>query len=95
MTEDLTLTCFIGKGKSHMKKEDVIRAWRDEEYFKSLSESERAAMPPNPAGISDLDDKDLLGVSGGGEEDIYTWVMIGCPNPWTISCTNCAPAICA
>lgn len=34
-----------------MSNENIIRAWKDEGYRSSLGESERAALPPNPAGI--------------------------------------------
>jgi len=48
-----------------MTKVDIIRAWKDEEYFLSLSEAQRAALPANPAAAIDLSDADLRGVSGG------------------------------
>jgi mersacidin/lichenicidin family type 2 lantibiotic len=38
---------------------DIIRAWKDAEYRNSLSEAERAALPPNPAGIVELSDDDM------------------------------------
>ena len=44
---------------------DIIRAWKDEEYRNSLSEAERAALPPNPAGLITLTDEDLGTVAGG------------------------------
>lgn len=48
-----------------MKKRDIIRAWRDEEFRLSLSEEQRAQLPANPAGSVELADEDLLSVSGG------------------------------
>ena len=48
-----------------MKKPDVIRAWRDEEYRDSLSAEEQAALPSNPAGIADVDDDALKSITGG------------------------------
>ncbi len=48
-----------------MTKVDIIRAWKDEEYFLSLTEAQRAALPANPAAAIDLSDADLRGVSGG------------------------------
>jgi mersacidin/lichenicidin family type 2 lantibiotic len=44
---------------------DIIRAWKDEGYRNSLSEAERAALPPNPAGLIALTDEDLGAVAGG------------------------------
>jgi len=48
-----------------MKKNDVIRAWRDEEYRSSLSEQELAALPEHPAGILAVDDEVLQNITGG------------------------------
>ena len=72
-----------------MKKENIYRAWRDKEYYRSLSDEERAQLPANPAGIMDVDDE-ALGLLTGG---------CGCPwggvntSPATALCTNC-PCIC-
>jgi len=52
-----------------MKKVDVIRAWKDEAYRASLTEEERAQLPANPAGVVEINDDYLRGVSGG----IPTW----------------------
>ncbi|HYG61306.1 MAG TPA: mersacidin/lichenicidin family type 2 lantibiotic [Thermoanaerobaculia bacterium] len=48
-----------------MKKRDIIRAWRDEEFRLSLSEEQRAQLPANPAGNVELADEDLRSASGG------------------------------
>jgi mersacidin/lichenicidin family type 2 lantibiotic len=42
-----------------MKKEHVIRAWRDPEYRASLSEAERAQLPAHPAALIELGDVEL------------------------------------
>lgn len=47
-----------------MKTNDIVRAWRDEDYFNSLSEAERAALPANPAGEIQLSDEELANVNG-------------------------------
>lgn len=47
-----------------MKKIDVIRAWRDEEYRNSLTEQERSSLPENPAGMATVDDSSLRSVGG-------------------------------
>jgi mersacidin/lichenicidin family type 2 lantibiotic len=44
---------------------DIIRAWKDEGYRNSLSEAERAALPPNPAGLMTLTNEELGAVAGG------------------------------
>jgi mersacidin/lichenicidin family type 2 lantibiotic len=38
---------------------DIIRAWKDPEYRRNLSESERATLPAHPAGIVELTDAEL------------------------------------
>ncbi|HEX6292735.1 MAG TPA: mersacidin/lichenicidin family type 2 lantibiotic [Herpetosiphonaceae bacterium] len=48
-----------------MSIENIIRAWKDEEYRASLSETERAALPEHPAGLVELTDEEL-GLAAGG-----------------------------
>lgn len=71
-----------------MKKNiDVARAWRDEDYFLSLTEEERASLGSHPAGAASLQDEILKTISGGC-----------CVNPsvelCTPSCTPCPPQYC-
>ncbi len=51
-----------------MSKKDIIRAWKDEEYRRSLSEAERAKLPEHPAGLIELTDVELNMVAGGGKK---------------------------
>ena len=48
-----------------MSHVDVIRAWKDDEYRRSLSDAQRAALPANPAGMVELTAADLREVVGG------------------------------
>ena len=48
-----------------MSKLKIIRAWKDPNYLNSLSEAERAAIPPNPAGEIEISGADLGEVNGG------------------------------
>lgn len=48
-----------------MSVDVIIRAWRDRDFWSSLSEDERARIPANPAGIVELLDADLVRVVGG------------------------------
>ena len=48
-----------------MKKIDVVRAWRDEEYRNSLTEQERASLPESPAGLAVVEDSVLQGITAG------------------------------
>jgi len=58
---------------------DVIRAWKDEEYHSSLSDSDRRNLPENPAGLVELSDEEL-GEANGGTIIIY-------------SCFDCVPSL--
>ncbi len=48
-----------------MSHEDIIRAWKDEEYRNSLSEEQRAQLPENPAGMVELPDESMQAIAGG------------------------------
>jgi mersacidin/lichenicidin family type 2 lantibiotic len=49
-----------------MSRSQIIRAWKDQEYRRSLSNAERALLPAHPAGtIEDLSDVELRAVVGG------------------------------
>jgi mersacidin/lichenicidin family type 2 lantibiotic len=61
-----------------MKKIDVIRAWRDEEYRNSLSPEERASLPENPAGVAMVQDSVLASITGG----------CGTPTTFVSSCVH-------
>jgi mersacidin/lichenicidin family type 2 lantibiotic len=65
-----------------MSKLDVIRAWKDAEYRSSLTDSQRRALPDNPAGALDLSDLDLDSVAGGTNPTppiFGSYVWLGCP----------------
>jgi mersacidin/lichenicidin family type 2 lantibiotic len=70
-----------------MSKLDIVRAWKDEEYFSKLSESERSLLPANPAGIVELTDQDLVRAEGGTSFSF----TFGCDTlffcPYTLDCT--------
>jgi mersacidin/lichenicidin family type 2 lantibiotic len=61
-----------------MTTNDIIRAWKDQEYRESLSEAERVALPKHPAGEIELSDAELEAVAGGGtvytQKVSYCWV---------------------
>jgi len=40
-------------------KNDIIRAWKDEEFRSQLSDSEKDLIPANPAGLLELTDEAL------------------------------------
>ena len=46
-----------------MNREQIIRAWKDEDYRHGLSGEELSALPAHPAGLVELSDESLLGVA--------------------------------
>jgi mersacidin/lichenicidin family type 2 lantibiotic len=48
-----------------MSHVNIVRAWKDEEYRRSLPEADRAHLPENPAGLIELPERDLSAVVGG------------------------------
>jgi len=44
---------------------DILRAWKDPEYRKSLTPAQLACLPENPAGKAELSPEDLASVAGG------------------------------
>jgi mersacidin/lichenicidin family type 2 lantibiotic len=49
-----------------MKKNiDVARAWRDQDYYLSLTEDERVSLGTHPAGIMGVEDGVLSSITGG------------------------------
>jgi mersacidin/lichenicidin family type 2 lantibiotic len=65
---------------------DVVRAWKDEEYWNSLSEEQKAQLPENPAGLIDLTDEALNGIVGGivGPGRVPS-LTADCGCPWSIT----------
>jgi mersacidin/lichenicidin family type 2 lantibiotic len=73
-----------------MSNVDVIRAWKEANYRKGLSREELASLPQNPAGLIDLSDTELEGVTGGlaaGTEYVLT---LGCCGGLTASTCGCS-----
>ena len=48
-----------------MNRLDIVRAWKDEEYRNSLTEAQRAALPQNPAGVSEMNVSGIERAAGG------------------------------
>jgi mersacidin/lichenicidin family type 2 lantibiotic len=51
--------------KQTLNVQDIIRAWKDKNFRDSLNEEQRAQLPANPAGLVEIDDEQLVQVSGG------------------------------
>ena len=67
-----------------MKKSEILRAWRDADYYASLSDEQRAAVPANPAALPEVRDDVLNSVAGG----------CGPVGPSSAICTPCPPFHC-
>jgi mersacidin/lichenicidin family type 2 lantibiotic len=66
----------LGEEVHAMKKNiDLARAWRDEDYFLSLTDEERASLGIHPAGIIGVDDEILRSITGGC---MYTYKLSFC-----------------
>jgi mersacidin/lichenicidin family type 2 lantibiotic len=84
-----------------MRKKDIIRAWKDEEYRQSLSAADREMLPQHPAGFMELSDEDLGGVAGGtelvdptwaaGTLACCSWITHACGTSWRAYTYGCCP----
>jgi mersacidin/lichenicidin family type 2 lantibiotic len=75
-----------------MRKLDVARAWKDEDYRMSLSDDERRTLPTNPAGLIEISDNELGAVAGGIDAPGSALPAIcscfgGCPSEFYEVCT--------
>jgi mersacidin/lichenicidin family type 2 lantibiotic len=79
-----------------MSHQDIIRAWKDEEYRNSLSESERAQLPENPAGLIELADSQLEAVAGGnqGRAQTITHTIDVCCSTGGLPCNTGTNPLC-
>jgi mersacidin/lichenicidin family type 2 lantibiotic len=62
-----------------MKRENIIRARKDEVYGLRLSEAERAVLPENPAAAIKLDHEALERVAGGMKRTIVPVAYLPSP----------------
>jgi mersacidin/lichenicidin family type 2 lantibiotic len=74
-----------------MKKNQILAAWRDEEYLLSLSAEERAQIPEHPAGALEVEDDILRSITGGCGPTATN----GCICPTSSACTPCTPLHCS
>ncbi|MFL5355888.1 mersacidin/lichenicidin family type 2 lantibiotic [Archangium sp.] len=74
-----------------MKKELIIRAWKDPAFRASLSADERASLPESPSGraLTELDESELNGIIGGRAAALEP--ATGCTGPVRETCgiINC------
>lgn len=70
-----------------MSIQNIIRAWKDDQYRLSLSDEELALLPSDPAGSIELTDE-LLGQVAGGLVDVSV------ENSCVASCVNSTCVAC-
>jgi len=76
-----------------MKKNiDVARAWRDEDYFLSLTDEQRASLDAHPAGT--VADPALRSITGGCGDDMTHLPTCVFSTVETGGCTYCPPLDC-
>ena len=75
-----------------MSHEDIIRAWKDEDYRMSLSEEERAKLPEHPAGLIELTDEELGFIGGGYDGGVGSTVTVNSQICWSSGCA-CITAV--
>jgi mersacidin/lichenicidin family type 2 lantibiotic len=73
-----------------MGKLDVSRAWKDENYFGSLSEVDRQMIPSNPAGLTALTNEEIAGIEGG-----TTGTIISAMTTIFITAVTCGITLCS
>lgn len=69
-----------------MKKREIIRAWRDGEFYAELDADQKAQCPESPASLLSVDDDALRSVTGGCS------IQMSCPT--SAICTPCPPKHC-
>jgi mersacidin/lichenicidin family type 2 lantibiotic len=62
-----------------MKKIHLARAFRDEDYYLSLTEAERASLPAHPSEAVELDPRDLRVAAGGLTNDTCRGTVVCSP----------------
>ncbi len=67
-----------------MSNNEIIRAWKDEDYFNNLSQEKRSQLPENPAGIIELSQEEMEIIQGGAE---FGAGVTGCVCPGSVQYT--------
>jgi mersacidin/lichenicidin family type 2 lantibiotic len=70
-----------------MKRETIVRAWKDPEFRAGLTSEERSTLPESPAGeaFTELDEHELADAVGGA----YYLDFDGCTcSDWTMPITT-------
>ena len=68
-----------------MNRDEIIRSWRDQDFYLSLSDERRAQLPANPAGMIELSEDALINVLGASHSTCF----ISC-HPNSTECSSCS-----
>ena len=60
-----------------MSHQEIVRAWKDEDYRLSLREVERSTLPASPVGTILLADAHLAAATGGHKGNIFPIISHG------------------
>lgn len=63
-----------------MAQVDVIRAWKDPKYRRSLTDAQRRTLPTSPAGLVKLSDEQMK-VAGGINTTLFQTTWWTCTMP--------------
>jgi mersacidin/lichenicidin family type 2 lantibiotic len=67
-----------------VSNEDIIRAWKDEDYWENLDAEKRSQLPEHPAGIIELSQEEMEIIQGGAE---FAGGVTGCLCPGSVQYT--------
>lgn len=59
-----------------MSEANIAKAWKDADYRESLSEEEKAKLPENPAGATEVSDAELDNASGGTDTVVVCGITV-------------------
>jgi mersacidin/lichenicidin family type 2 lantibiotic len=61
-----------------IETENIIRAWKDDDYRLSLSIDEQRSLPANPAGMVELSPSELAEADKGHGTFVTIWIFWAC-----------------
>lgn len=67
----------MSQASDQKAREVIVRAWRDEEYRKSLPNEVQEKLPPAPEGAAQMSDQELEAAAGAGTPLIAGAAVVG------------------
>src|SRR3990172_4242923 len=50
----------VARAAGQLSNEEIIRAWKEEDFRNSLTEEQRAQLPEHPAGAVEIEDQNIV-----------------------------------